>query len=44
MRHHLALSVDLVWVVLSAILAVLIRDNFVPHEPRQLLRRPQAAA
>jgi len=43
MRHHLALSVDLVW-VLSAIPAVLIRDNFVPYEPRQRLRRRQTAA
>jgi lipopolysaccharide/colanic/teichoic acid biosynthesis glycosyltransferase len=33
MRHHLALSVDIVWVALSAILAILIRDNFVPYEP-----------
>jgi len=49
MRHHLALSVGLIWVVLSAILAILIRDNFAPYifcndEPRQRLCRRQAAA
>ena len=31
--HHLTMAVDLGWVALSAILAVLIRDNFVPWEP-----------
>ena len=30
--HHLTMAVDLGWVALSAILAVLIRDNFVPWE------------
>ena len=30
--HHLTLAVDLAWVALSAILAVFIRDNFVPLE------------
>jgi lipopolysaccharide/colanic/teichoic acid biosynthesis glycosyltransferase len=30
--HHLTLAVDLAWVALSAILAVFIRDNFVPWE------------
>jgi lipopolysaccharide/colanic/teichoic acid biosynthesis glycosyltransferase len=32
MRHHLALAIDLGWVALTAVLAVLIRDNFVPYE------------
>ena len=32
MRHHLALAVDLAWVALSALGAVLIRDNFVVWE------------
>lgn len=32
-RHHLGLVVDLGWVAFSAVLAVLIRDNFVPYEP-----------
>jgi lipopolysaccharide/colanic/teichoic acid biosynthesis glycosyltransferase len=30
--HHLTMAVDLAWVALSAILAVFIRDNFVPWE------------
>jgi len=30
--QHLAMAIDLGWVALSAILAVLIRDNFVPWE------------
>ena len=30
--HHLTMAVDLGWVALSAILAVFIRDNFVPWE------------
>jgi hypothetical protein len=33
MRHYLALAVDLGWVALSAMLAVLMRDNFLPYEP-----------
>jgi len=32
MRHYVALAIDLGWVALSAILAVVIRDNFVPYE------------
>ena len=32
MRHYFALAIDLGWVALSAILAVVIRDNFVPYE------------
>ena len=32
MRHYLPLAVDVGWVGLTAILAVLIRDNFVPYE------------
>ena len=31
MRNHLRLGIDLAWVVLSALLALLIRDNFVPY-------------
>ena len=36
MRHHMAFAIDLGWVALSAIVAVLIRDNFVPYEPHYL--------
>jgi hypothetical protein len=43
MRHHLALPVVLVWVVLSAILAILIRDSFVLYQP-QLRPRPRRLA
>jgi lipopolysaccharide/colanic/teichoic acid biosynthesis glycosyltransferase len=31
--RYFALAIDLGWVALSAILAVLMRDNFVPYEP-----------
>jgi lipopolysaccharide/colanic/teichoic acid biosynthesis glycosyltransferase len=33
MRHNWTLLIDLTWVALSAIIAVLIRDNFVPYAP-----------
>ena len=33
-RSYIRLAVDLTWVVLTAFVALLIRDNFIPYAPR----------
>jgi len=43
MRHYLALTVDLIWVALSAVAAVYIRDNFVPYDSHLAAIIPYAA-
>jgi len=43
MRHHLDLAADLVWVGLSAVVAVYARDNFVRYGSHMAAIIPYAA-